>query len=171
MIVPPNVGVRRSIARSQPWVGQPPEGTAMTTPAAVLDRAAPVTAAVTTGVLAAQVDVPVLAGAQCQGDLIALPRPLARPAGTAIPPAGVEVVGSVGGGNTHTLLSGDGPACCYDAREPGPSGLVLGVLTVPAGAAAYLVHSEEHAANAFGPGTYEIRRQRERADVVQRVAD
>jgi hypothetical protein len=142
----------------------------MTAPAAVLDRVGAVT-----DVLDAQVDVPALAGAPCQGDLIALPRPLARPAVTAVPPTGVEVVGSAGsstgGGNSHTLLSRDGPACCYDVREPGPSGLVLGVLTVPAGATAHLVHSEEYAADAFGPGTYEIRRRRERADVVAGVAD
>ncbi|WP_214408302.1 hypothetical protein [Pseudonocardia lacus] len=123
------------------------------------------------GALDAQVDVPVLTGAQCQGDLIALPRPLAEPATTPLPLGGVDLVPGDTGANTHTLLSWDGPACRYDVRDPGPSGLVLGVLTVPVGATAYLVHSEEHGANAFGPGSYEIRRQRERADVVRRVGD
>ena len=121
--------------------------------------------------LHAQVDVPVLSGAQCQGDLIALPRPLVAPAATPVPRGGVEVVPGGTGANSHTLLSCGGPACCYDVRDPGPSGLVLGVLTVPVGATAYLVHSEEHGANAFGPGTYEIRRQREQLDVVRRVCD
>lgn len=139
----------------------------MTTLAAVLDRAG----IEAIGGLDAQVDVPVLHGAQAQGDLIALPRPLAAPATAPVPTGGVDVVPGGNGANTHTLLSWDGPACRYDVRDPGPSGLVLGVLTVPAGATAYLVHSEEHGANAFGPGTYEIRRQRERADVVRRVAD
>ncbi|MCO1660018.1 hypothetical protein [Pseudonocardia humida] len=130
----------------------------MTTLAAVLDRP---------GVeVVDALDVPVISGAQCQGDLIALPRPLAAPATTPVPPGGVDLVP-----DSHTLLSCDGPACRFDVRDPGPSGPVLGVLTVPVGATAYLVHSEEHGANAFGPGTYEIRRQRERADVVRRVAD
>jgi len=139
----------------------------MTTLAAVLDRAG----LDAIGVLDAQVDVPVLSGAQCQGDLIALPRPLARPATAPVPPGGVEVVPGGDGASSHALLSWDGPACCYDVRDPGPSDLVLGVLTVPLGATAYLVHSGEHGANAFGPGTYEIRRQRERSDVIRRVAD
>jgi hypothetical protein len=122
------------------------------------------------GALAAQVDVPVLTGAQCQGDLIALPRPLAEPAATPVPPGGVEVLGAAGG-NSHTLLSWGGPVCRYDVREPGPSGLVLGVLTVPAGAVAYLLHGDEHGALAFGPGSYEIRRQRQVGDGVGRVVD
>lgn len=126
------------------------------------------------GVLDAQIDVPVLTGlAQAQGDLIVLPRPNKQAATTAIPPVGVEVVrAESSGANTHSLLSLDGPGCYWDATPNGRvSGLVLGVLTVPDGAAAFLVHTEEHGANAFGPGTYEIRRQREFAGEWRIVAD
>lgn len=135
----------------------------------ILDRAG----VDTLGVLDAQIDVPVLTGlAQAQGDLIILPRPNKQAATTAIPAAGVMVVrAESSGGNTHSLHSWDGPGCFYDPRESGDSGLVLGVLTVPDGATAYLVHTEEHGANAFGPGTYEVRRQREQADEIRMVAD
>lgn len=135
----------------------------------ILDRAG----VDTLGVLDAQVNVPVLTGlAQAQGDLIILPRPNKQAATTAIPQSGALVVrAESSGGNTHSLHSWDGPVCYYDERDRGDSGLVLGVLTVPDGATAYLVHTEEHGANAFGPGTYEIRRQREQADIVRIVAD
>lgn len=122
-------------------------------------------------VLDAQVGVPVLAGlAQAQGDLIILPRPNTRAATTAIPQVGAMVVrAESSGGNTHSLHSWSGPACYYDSRSS--EGLTLGVLTVPDGATVYLVHTEEHGANGFGPGTYEIRRQREQADEIRMVAD
>lgn len=127
----------------------------------------------TLGVLDAQVDVPVLTGlGQRQGDLLILPRPNRPAATTPIPQTGVTVVrGETSTGNTHTLHSWDGPVSYFDVRDPGPAGLVLGVLTVPDGATAYLVHSEEHGANAFGSGTYEIRRQREFAGEWRQVAD
>jgi hypothetical protein len=127
----------------------------------------------TLGVLDAQVDVPVLTGlAQAQGDLIVLPRPNKRAATTPIPTAGVMVVrAESSGGNTHSLHSFDGPGSFYDTRDSGDSGLVLGVVTVPDGATAYIVHTEEHGANAMGPGTYEIRRQREMRDEIVQVAD
>lgn len=135
----------------------------------ILDRAG----VDTLGVLDAQVDVPVLTGlAQAQGDLIILPRPNKPAATTPIPTAGALVVrAESSGGNTHSLHSWDGPACYYERALASSSGLVLGMLTVPDGATAYLVHTEEHGANAFGPGTYEIRRQREQADEIRMVAD
>lgn len=124
------------------------------------------------GVLDTQIEVPVLTGGQRQGDLLILPRPNKTAATTSIPQAGVTVVrGETSSGNTHSLHSLDGVASYYDVRDPGPAGLVLGVLTVPDGATAYLVHTEEHGANAFGPGTYEIRRQREFAGEWRQVAD
>lgn len=138
----------------------------------ILDRAG----VDTLGVLDAQVDVPVLTGlAQAQGDLIILPRPHKQAATKEVPAAGALVVqAESSGGNTHSLHSWDGPSCYWDAsggEGSGNSGLVLGTLTVPDNATAYLVHTEEHGANAFGPGTYEIRRQREQADEIRLVAD
>lgn len=112
-------------------------------------------------VLDAQIDVPALAGVpQAQGDLLVLPSAAPRRATTPIPRAGVLVVRSESGGNTHSLHSWDGPGCFFDPAD----GLVVGLLTVPDGATAYLVHTEEHGANAFGPGTYTIRRQREQGN-------
>lgn len=138
----------------------------MTKLATILDRAG----IDRLGVLDADITIPTLCGVQAQGDLLILPRPNKAAATTPIPQTGVEVVRAEQGGNTHTLLSMDGPGCYWDAADT-RSGVVLGTLTVPAGASAYLVHSEEHGANAVGAGTYEIRRQREQADEIRMVAD
>lgn len=125
----------------------------------------------TLGVLDSEIDVPVLTGAQRQGDVIVLPRPQHQPARGPIPAAGVQVVRAEASTNTHTLHSWDG--ICYFEPDPtgGDTGLTLGTLTVPDGCSAYLVHTEEHGANGIGPGTYELRRQREFAGEWRRVAD
>jgi hypothetical protein len=120
------------------------------------------------GVLDAQIDVPILTGAQRQGDVIVLPRDGVG-AATPIPAAGVVVVrAETSAGNTHVLLSWDGQ-CFFDAAAG--DGLTLGTLTVPDDASAYLVHSDEHGANGIGPGTYILRRQREYAGEWRAVAD
>jgi hypothetical protein len=123
------------------------------------------------GVLDSEIDVPVLTGAQRQGDLIVLNRPQRTPATTPLPASGVQVVRAEASSNTHSLHSWDG-TCFFDSdpsrRE---TELTLGTLTVPEGASAYLVHTEEHGANGIGPGTYELRRQREFAGEWRRVAD
>lgn len=127
----------------------------------------------TLGVLDAQIDVPILASVvQRQGDVIVLPRPNKPAATTPIPAAGVVVVrAETSAANTHTLHSWTGP-CFFDASPGGgDTGLVLGTLTVPDAASAYLVHTDEHGANGIGPGTYELRRQREFAGEWRRVAD
>lgn len=128
----------------------------------------------TLGVLDTEIDVPILAGVvQRQGDVLIVPRPNKARATTPIPATGIQVVrAETSTANTHSLLSWDGQ-CFFDIDRTGggDTGLVLGVLTVPAGAAAYLVHTEEHGANGVGPGTYELRRQREFAGEWQRVAD
>ncbi len=48
--------------------------------------------------------------------------------------------------------------------------LQLATLTVPDGQVAYLAHPE-HGYMGVGPGTYEIRRQREQADELRLVQD
>jgi hypothetical protein len=125
----------------------------------------------TLGVLDSEIDVPVLTGAQRQGDVLVLPRPQRAPARGPIPAGGVQVVRAEASTNTHALHSWDG--ICYYEADPtgGDTGLTLGTLTVPDGASAYLVHTEEHGANGIGPGTYELRRQREFAGEWRRVAD
>ncbi|HZG89515.1 MAG TPA: hypothetical protein VEZ42_04810 [Pseudonocardia sp.] len=139
----------------------------MATLRTVLDRAG----VGTLGVLDSEITVPILTGAQRQGDVIVLARPDRVPATTPLPADGVAVVLAEASTNTHTLHSWDG-TCFFDADPTGgDTGLTLGTLTVPAGASAYLVHSEEHGANGIGPGTYELRRQREFAGEWRRVAD
>ncbi len=123
----------------------------------VLDRAG----VSTCGVLDAEIDVPILTGAQRQGDVIVLSRPTRAPATTPIPAAGVLVMRDEASDRTQTLHSWDG-RCCFDADPTGgASGLTLGTLSVPEGCSAYLVHTAEHGANGIGPGTFELRRRRE----------
>lgn len=121
----------------------------------------------TAGVLDLQIHVPVISDRpQRQGDVGIFPEPL-RPARTPIPQAGLVVVASEASPNTHTLHNLDGQ-CFFDAADRGDS---LGTLTVPDGASAYLVHTEEHGANAMGPGTYRLQGQYDFAGQWRRVAD
>ena len=121
--------------------------------------------------LAADAEVPVLTGPQRQGDVGIFPRPALGKAEAAkaidVPAAGIQVMRGENGGNTHWLHA---PGCRWIAG-PGGESLVLGVLEVPAGAEAHLIHTDEHGANAMGPGCYTMRGKREQADVVRRVAD
>lgn len=114
-----------------------------------------------------QVDVPVLSGPQCQGDVSVLPVTTTA-ATTPVPAAGVAVVRGESGGNTHRLLAGEGVGVFFDAADG--DDLTLGTLTVEPGATAYLAHPE-HAYSGIAPGTYRIGRQREFAGEWRLVAD
>lgn len=120
--------------------------------------------------LLADVEVPVLAGPQRQGDVAIVPRgPLStaeREACQRVPREGVAVVVGEATGNTH-MLDGDGPVL-FARRN---ADLLLGVVEVPDGSVGYLIHTDEHGANAIAPGTYELRGKREQADELRRVAD
>ena len=107
-----------------------------------------------------QAEVPVLTGPQRQGDLMVVPIAAAtwrhltvRPVG-----AGVQVVHGEATGNTHWL---HGDQAVLWARVD--SGQVVGVVEVPAGSVAHLVHTDEHGANGIGPGLYRINRKREQS--------
>lgn len=114
--------------------------------------------------LEAQAEIPVLAGPQRQGDVLILPTRPGENRGERIPPEGVPVVRGEATGSAH-LLVGDGWWRPCDNR-----GQDLGVLTIPDGGAAYLLHPE-HGAQGFAPGAYLVRRQREQADEIRLVAD
>lgn len=114
-----------------------------------------------------EVSVPVVDRLAAQGDVLIRRVTDAAPAATKVPREGVAVVRGENGGNTHLLL-GDGVT--YDQRDVSASSLVLGVVTVPAGAQALLAHPE-HGFLAIAPGTYEARRQREMREELALVAD
>ena len=112
-----------------------------------------------------QATIPVTDAPQIQGDVSILP--VTRVAATTpVGPAGVAVVRGENGGNTHSL-HGDGPIL-FDAFTGG--GMILGILTVPAGSTAWLAHPE-HGYMGIAPGTYSIGRQREQADEIRMAAD
>lgn len=128
--------------------------------------------------LEAEAQVPVLTGPQCQGDLMIVPIHQAYegieqtpfwPQGSIVPMEGVQVVHGEATGNTHWLHAGfNSPGVAFYRAS---SGQVVGVVTVPPGQTAMLIHTDEHGANGIGPGTYEIRRKREQADEIRYVED
>lgn len=111
-------------------------------------------------------EIPVLTTCQVQGDVIAVPAKPGADKGNEIPREGVVVVRGENGGNTHALF-GNGFWREVKAQR---GSLTLGVLTVEAGEVVHL-HHPEHGYNAFGPGTYTFKRQREQADEIRIVAD
>lgn len=118
--------------------------------------------------LEAQTAIPVLTGLQVQGDVAIIPTRKSARKGTPVPAGGVAVVRGESGGNTHLLVT-EGPTS-WASVVGNPTLLDLGVVTVPEGATAFLLHTE-HGANAMGPGNYTLRRQREQADELRVVAD
>ena len=143
----------------------------MTTFAAVLARAN----ITVPDELIADITVPVLTGPQRQGDVGVFPRAAASTLELAdferVPAAGVAVVsGETTGGNTH-LLQPDTPDSNIMFRRTAQGGVSLGVLHVPDGAVAWLIHTDEHGANGIGPGCYLLNGKREQADIERRVAD
>jgi hypothetical protein len=125
--------------------------------------------------LVADAEVPVLTVTQRQGDLIIVPAaaddyPAAGVELAPVTDRGVQVVVGEATGNTHWLHRGfDSPGILW-GRVTGDD-LVLGVVSVPEGQSAELIHTDEHGANAMGPGVYVIRGKRELADEIRRVAD
>ena len=115
--------------------------------------------------LVAAAEVPVLTGLQVQGDVAIVPHRRGKGETVLVPPEGVPVVRGESGGNTHLLVA-DGPV----VWTPSSNAMTLGQVTVPKGATAFMLHPE-HGAMGVGPGSYLVRRQREQADEIRRVAD
>ena len=127
--------------------------------------------------LAADADVPVITGKPlAQGDVLILPADGLVPDATEpLPARGAEIVRGQGG-HVHLLL---GRVLWAPGREGAQT---VGAVTVPAGEVGYLAHGDgtpvsalsrdaEHGVQAFGPGTYVLRRQREQAGEERLVAD
>lgn len=125
------------------------------------------------GHLEREVTVPVIDGLQAQGDLIVVPHAdleeviiLRYQQWREVPRTGIEVLRSASGGNPHTLVADPG-ICRWTTGVRDPSGLAIGALTTSG--AAYLIHPE-HGGTGIAPGTYVIRRQRERGGRPDREA-
>lgn len=126
------------------------------------------------GDFAADLDIPVLTGPQCQGDVSICPSSLygSKPtfeAATPVTGAGVEVIRGGAMNNAHTLRTLDAGVSWAPVMFA-DEGVALGLLTVPEGAQCFLEHPE-HGFNGVGAGTFVIGRQREQAEQVRMVAD
>jgi hypothetical protein len=119
--------------------------------------------------LVADAEVPVISDRpQAQGDLLIIPMRPGQIAGLApVPAEGIAVVRGENGGNTH-WLSGDGPVAYKLDLTSSPD---VASVEVGEGGTAFLIHTDEHGANAMGPGQYTIRRQREQAEEIRLVQD
>jgi hypothetical protein len=122
------------------------------------------------------VSIPVVDGLQAQGDLIVIPysviassmRLWPKAGWREVPPEGVELLRGAAGGNPHTLVADRG-TCRWTTGMTDSDGLAIGVFD--ASAVVYLLHPE-HGATGCTPGTYVVRRQREREGLRARlVAD
>ncbi len=111
----------------------------------------------------------VSSGVQRQGDVIVIPTATAK-ATTVVPAGGTPVVRGESGGNTHAIYTDTDSGVTCDTRAPSATDLVVATLLVPDGQTAYLGHPE-HAYTGIGPGSYEIRRQREMRDELALVSD
>jgi hypothetical protein len=127
--------------------------------------------------LAADAEIPVLTGVPVpQGDVLLIPADgQVQDAITPLPADGADLVRG-NGGHVHLLLG----RILYDAVPEGRQ--TIGTITVPPGEVGYLAHGDgtpvsalsgdaEHGLQAFGPGTYIARRQREQADEERLIAD
>lgn len=122
--------------------------------------------------LAADAEIPVISVIsglpQRQGDVAIIPTTSTPSAGaTKIPADGIPVVRGENGGNTH-LLVGEGTWRPVESTDP--RNLDLGELVVEDGAVCYLLHPE-HGGQGIGGGVYTVKRKREQADEIRRIAD
>jgi hypothetical protein len=76
-----------------------------------------------------------------------------------VPPSGVELLRAANGGNPHTLV-GEHFTCQWNPWVWDGTNLAIGMLRNTR--TAYLIH-REHGATGIAPGTWVVRRQRERS--------
>jgi hypothetical protein len=113
-------------------------------------------------------EIPVHAGLQAQGDLFIIPADPNRGSrqGTAVPPDGIAVIDALNGGHEHRLFAGQPGTAFFTPAGASRQDIGLLECTEPA----YIAHPE-HAYTGIAPGTYRLRRQREQADEERLVAD
>lgn len=121
--------------------------------------------------LMADIEVPIVTGPQCQGDVGVWPRErLGRAERGAFTPVPADGLPIVQGTNTHILDAYEGDVL-WSPAQARDGEVTIGILDVPEGAVAYLTHTDEHGSTGIGPGTYRVTGKREQADIIRRVAD
>lgn len=120
----------------------------------------------------AEIDVPVLATMQRQGDVMI--RPVCRAVsagGQIVPPEGVALVVGEATGNAHMLAPEPGGRVWWRPAQQSTADVVLGEIHVEDGSSAWLIHTEEHAVIGIAPGVYEARGKRTQREAIVRVQD
>ena len=113
------------------------------------------------------VEIPIHAGLQAQGDLFIIPvGPNSDSQGVPVPLDGIPVIEAVGGGHEHRLFAGQPGTAFFTPAGPGNQDIGL----LECVESAYIAHPE-HAYAGIAPGRYALRRQREQADRERFVAD
>jgi hypothetical protein len=113
-------------------------------------------------------EIPVHAGLQAQGDLFIIP---ADPdwgsrQSAPVPLDGIPVIEAVGDGHEHRLFAGQPGTAFFTPARPGRQNIGYLECTKPA----YIAHPE-HAYTGIAPGSYTLRRQREQAHEERLVVD
>jgi len=113
-----------------------------------------------------QATIPIVDGLQAQGDLIVIPLGIVDDVTvpftarwSPVRESGVELLRGAAGGNPHTLVADPG-TCEWTTDVRDAQLLAVGVLR--SSRPAYLIHPE-HGGTGIAPGTYLVRRQRERS--------
>lgn len=117
----------------------------------------------------ADIEIPVLAGVQAQGDLLIVPVRRNAGAGAVEVTRPVDVIPATNGGHAHTLVAPDGGCVAHIRTSTSVGDLVLA--TISCTEPVFLLHAE-HGATGLAAGNYEMRGQREfDAAEERRVAD
>jgi hypothetical protein len=112
-------------------------------------------------------EIPVHAGLQAQGDLFIIAvDPSDESQGASVPLDGIPVIEAIGGGHEHRLFAGQPGTAFF--TPAGARSLDIGLLECTE--SAYVAHPE-HAYTGIAAGTYLLRRQREQSDREHFVAD
>lgn len=114
------------------------------------------------------IEIPVLTGANAQGDLSWYPDLSSKATNFQPIPSGGEIILSGNNGHPHTLFSMSGE--CLLSRNPSAQEQQLGTVVVPEGGLLLVGHNE-HGYHIIGEGTYIFNRSREMRDEIILLAD
>jgi hypothetical protein len=119
-------------------------------------------------------EVPIHAGPQRQGDVAFFTRPPFTAAELAqmtdVPPDGVTLVRGEATGNTHILHAAPAGTVRWAPKDLAGDTLIA-VVHIQPGGVGYVIHTDEHSMLGYGPNAYEVRGKRTQREEIERVQD